>query len=155
MSLSLLREFGRNNYAYVIMTSEADSLPTDEKKLLEDHGFLGCHSSRSNDLPVHSRIDSTGYVRLLWESSEEDDKNSHAAIFGIKFGDKAEEKITEPRERTAASFFSDMVAVEGSDLNTTAGNFVPTARCIQDNCWPSLVFTDYGAVYDISTTSGQ
>ena len=53
---------------------EADSLSTDAKQLLEDHGLVGCHSSRSNDLSVHARIDSTGYVRLLWESSEEDDK---------------------------------------------------------------------------------
>ena len=33
---------------------------------------------------IHVRIDSTGYVRLLWESSEEDDKKTHAAIFEIK-----------------------------------------------------------------------
>ena len=43
---------------------------------------------RSNDLSVHARTDSTGYVRLLWESSEEDDKNTHAAIVGVKFGGK-------------------------------------------------------------------
>ena len=74
---------GGKNHAHVILTSEADSLPTDDKKLLEDCGLVGCHSSRSIDLSVHARIDSTGYVRLLWESSEEEDKNSHAAIFGI------------------------------------------------------------------------
>ena len=105
-------------------------MPTDDKKLLVDCGLVGCHSSRSNDLSVHARIDSTGYVRLLWESSEEDDKNSHAAI--LEFGKKAE---AEPRERTADSLISDLesvaLAVEGSDLNTTEGNFVPTARCIQ------------------------
>ena len=67
----------------MILTAEADSLPTDEKKLLEDFGFVGYSSSRSNDLSVHARIDSTGYVRLLWKSSAEDDKNSHAAIFEI------------------------------------------------------------------------
>ena len=33
-----------------ILTSEADSLPTDAKELLNDYGFVGCHSSRSNDL---------------------------------------------------------------------------------------------------------
>ena len=47
-------------------------------------------SRRSKDLSVHARIDSTGYVRLLGESSEENDK----------FGKKAEEVIAEPRERT-------------------------------------------------------
>ena len=41
----------------VILTSEADSLSTDDKKLLVDFGLVGCHSSRSNDLSVHARID--------------------------------------------------------------------------------------------------
>ena len=70
---------------HVIVTAEADCLPTDEKELLEDYGLVGCHSSRSNDLSVHARIDSTGYVGLLWESSKDDDKNTHAAIFEVKF----------------------------------------------------------------------
>ena len=48
--LSLLTEFWRNNDAHVILTPEADSLPTDEKKLLEDSGLVGYSSSRSNDL---------------------------------------------------------------------------------------------------------
>ena len=68
--LSLLPEFWRNNYAHVIMTAEADSLTTDTKQLLEDYGLVGCHSKRRNYLSVHARIDSTRYVRLLWESSE-------------------------------------------------------------------------------------
>ena len=68
--LSLLREFWRNNYANVILTAEANSLPTDVWQLFEDYGLVGCHSSRSSDLSVHARIDSTGYVRLLWESME-------------------------------------------------------------------------------------
>ena len=63
--------------------------------------LVGCHSSRSNDLSVHARIDSTGYVRLLMESSEEDDKKSHAAIFEVKFGKKGEGAITDSRERKA------------------------------------------------------
>ena len=133
--LSLLRECWVNNHAHVILTAEAHSLPTDEKKLLEDYGLVGCHSSRSNDLSVHARIDSTGYVRLLWESSEEDDKNSYAAILDMRFGKKAEEVIAELRERTAASLFIDLEAVasvvEGSDSNTD-DNFVHTARCMQD-----------------------
>ena len=48
--LSLLKEFCGNNYAHVILTAEADSLPTDEKMLLDDYGLVRCHSSRSNDL---------------------------------------------------------------------------------------------------------
>ena len=68
--LSLLREFWGNNYAHVIMTPQADSLTTDAKQLLEGHGLVGCHSNRGNYLSVHARIDSTRYVRLLWESSK-------------------------------------------------------------------------------------
>ena len=97
---------------------------------------MGCHSSRSNDLSVHARIDSIGYVRLLWESGEEDDKNTHAATFEVKFGKKTEEAITDSRERTADTLFADLesvaLAIEGSDLNITEDNFVHTAKCIQD-----------------------
>ena len=79
----------------MILTAEADSLPTDEKELLDDYGLVGCHSSRSNDLSVHARIDSSGYIRLSWES--DDDRNGHAAIFEVKFGQKTE-RPTELRE---------------------------------------------------------
>ena len=79
---------------------------------------------------VHARIDSTGYVRLLWESSEEDDKNTHATTFEVKFGKKAEEAITDLRERTADTIFTDIesvaFAIEGSDLNITEDNIWPT-----------------------------
>ena len=68
----------------MIWTAQVDSRPTDEKELREDYGLVGCHSSRSNDLSVHARFDSTGYVRLLWESTEKDDKNTQAAIFDNK-----------------------------------------------------------------------
>ena len=61
--LSLLTEFWRNNCAHVILTAEADSLPTDEKELLDDYGLVGCHSSRSNDMSVHARIDSSRNIR--------------------------------------------------------------------------------------------
>ena len=78
--LSRLTELWGNNYAHVILTSEADSLPLDEKELLDDRGLVGCHSSTSNDLSIHARIDSSGYIRLLWES--DDDRT----IFEVKFG---------------------------------------------------------------------
>ena len=54
--LSFLGVFWGNNYAHVILTAEADSLPTDEKELFDNYGSVGCHSSRSNDLPVHARL---------------------------------------------------------------------------------------------------
>ena len=73
--LSLLTEFWRNNYAHVILTAEADSLPTDEKELLDVYGLVGCHSSRSNGLSVHARIDShrvcsplVGIKRRRWRT---------------------------------------------------------------------------------------
>ena len=87
--LSLLREFGGNTCAHVIFTVEADSLPTEARQLFEDYGLVGYHSDRSKDLSVHARIDSTSYVRLLWESIEEYDKLTHAAIFDVEFGKKA------------------------------------------------------------------
>ena len=65
----------------MILTGESDSSPTNEKTLLEDYGLVGCHPTRSNDFSVDSRIASTGYVRLLWESTDEDDKNLNAAVF--------------------------------------------------------------------------
>ena len=90
--LSLLTEFSGNNYAHVILTAEADSLPTDAKELLHGYGLAGCHSSRSNDLPVHARIDSSGKIRLLWES-DVDTRNGHAAIFEVKFGKRQTEQL--------------------------------------------------------------
>ena len=69
--LSLLREFWCNN-AHVILKAEPDSVPTDEKQLLDDYGLVGCHSSKSNDLSVHARIDSSGYVRLFLMMTEMD-----------------------------------------------------------------------------------
>ena len=109
----------------VILTAETDSLPTDEKELLEDCGLVECHSSRSNDLSVHARIDSTGYVHLLWDPME-DDELTHAA-----------------RGRTADALLKDLdsvaLAIEGTDLSITEDNFVPTARCIQDTETRQLV----------------
>ena len=67
--------------------AETDSLPTDAKQLREDYCLVQCHSSRSNDLSVHARVDTTKKHRLLWESSKEDDKYSHAACFEVKFGE--------------------------------------------------------------------
>ena len=72
-------------------------------------------------------------VRLLWESNEEEDKGSHAAIFEVKFGKKVEGSFIDSRERTADTLFSDLESVasvvEGSDFKD---NFVLTAYCIRD-----------------------
>ena len=98
-----------NNYAHVILTAEADSLPTNAKELLHDYGFVGCHSSRSNDLSVHARIDSSGYNRLLWES--DDARNGHAAIFEVKIGKTSERAVKESRERSPEQLFADLEPV--------------------------------------------
>ena len=63
--LSPLREFWWNNWAHVILTAEADSLSTDANQLLSNKG---------------NYMYSTGHVRLLWESNEEEE-GSHATIF--------------------------------------------------------------------------
>ena len=129
--LSLLREFWRNNYAHVILTAEADSLPTDDKELLEDYGLVECHSRRSNDLLVHARIDSTGYVRFLSESSEEDAKNTLAAIFEVKFGKKAEEAITDSREQLIR--FSLTLSLLHLPLKAVTSTSLRTMSCIRQN----------------------
>ena len=98
---------GGNNYAHVVVTAEADSLPTDAKQLFEEQGLVGCHSTNGNYVSVHARIDSTGHVRLLWESNDEEDKGSHAAIFEVKLGKKAEGSLTDSREEAADTLFSD------------------------------------------------
>ena len=86
---------------------------------------------------------------LNWKSAcgnqgnTHDDKNTHAAIFQVKFGKKAQEAITDSRERTADTFFTDLesvaLAIEGSDLNITEDNFVPTEKCIQETNERQLV----------------
>ena len=81
-----------------------------QNSCLRTVALVGCHSSRSNDLSVHARIGSRRYVRLLLESSEEDDKNSHAAIFEVKIGEK-NSKRTESRERTTDTLFNDLESV--------------------------------------------
>ena len=134
--LSLLREFWGNNNAHVILTAEADSLATDEEKLLYDYGLVGCHSSRSNYLSVHAKIDSSGYVSLLCES--DDDTKGYAAIFEVKFGKKTKRAATESREGTAEQPYDHLesvaLAVEGNDDPSE-----PAARCINDTKKRQLV----------------
>ena len=116
----------------MILTAEADSLPTDARQLFEDCGLVGCHSSRSKDLSVHASIDSTGYVRLLWELSEEDDKNTQAAIFEVKFGTQEKKQSQTRASEQLITLFTDIefvaLALEGSEHNNTEDNFVPTAK---------------------------
>ena len=125
------------------MTAEADNLPTNTRQLLKDYGLVGCHSTRSNDLSIHARIDSTSYVHLLWESIGEDNEFSHAAIFEVKFGEKPRRVITDSRGRTADALFMNLESVafaaEDSDLSMTEYKCVPTARCIQDTKKRQLV----------------
>ena len=97
--------------------------------------------AEANDSSVHARNDPTGYVRLLLESSEEDDKNTHAAIFDMRFGKKAEEAVTDPRERKADSLFNDLEfvasAIVGNDSNND--DYVPTSKCVDDTKKRQLV----------------
>ena len=84
LSCRYSKNFWRNSYAHVILTSEADNLPTDTWQLLEDYGLVGCQSARSHDLSVHAKIDSTGYVGLLWASIGKATEFSYASIFEVK-----------------------------------------------------------------------
>ena len=99
-------EFWGNNCAHVILTAEADSLPTDAKKLLHGHGLVGCHSRRSNDLSAHA-----------------DNRNGHAAFFEFKFGKKTNRATEASRERSAEQLCDDVesvaLVVKGSDLGTS------------------------------------
>ena len=58
---------------------------------------------------------------------------------------KAEEAITDSRERTADTPFTDLESLalalegEGTDLNITDNRFVPTAKCIEDTNERQLV----------------
>ena len=139
--LSRLKEFWGNNYAHVILTAEAASLPTDPNKLHTDCGLVGRHSSSSNDLSVHARINSSRYIRLLWES--DDDRNGHGAIFEVKFGRTSVRAVRESRERSAEELFADLEsgasALEGSDLCPTGEPFEPSASCIYDTKKRQLV----------------
>ena len=80
----------------------------------------------------------------MWDSNEEEDKGSHAAIFEVKFGNKAEGSFTDSREQTADTLFSDLesvaLLVEGSDPKDY---FVPTTNCIQDTKERQLVHRSF------------
>ena len=65
--------------------------------------------AKSNDLSVHARIDSSRYIRLLWES--DDDRNGHAAIFEVKFGKTSGRAVKESRERSAEQLLADLEPV--------------------------------------------
>ena len=56
---------------------------------------------------------------------------------------KGEEAVTDSRERTADTLFTDLeslaLAIEGSDLDITEDNVVPTAKCVQDTKERQLV----------------
>ena len=111
-------------------------MPTETRHLLGDSGLVGCHPARSNDLRVHAKIDSTGYVRFLWESIGEIDEFSYVANFEVKIGQKSHRALADLREQRADTHLYDLATValviEGSDLSIIEENFVPTARCIQD-----------------------
>ena len=98
--LSLLRDFWGNNYAHIILTEEADSLPTDEQKLLDDYGLLGCHSSRSNDLSVHAR-NLIPQDMFAFYGSQRRTEMDMLQSFEVKFGNTTEGATTKSRERSA------------------------------------------------------
>ena len=148
--VSLLKEFCRNDYAHVIKTAEAYSLPTDAKQSFENYGLVGCHSSKSNDLSVHAGIDSTGYIRLLWESNEYNDKRTHAAIFKVRFGSKAKD-FSQICESEQLMRFTMTWSLLHWPLKVQIPMSVRTALCLRQkvfktpregNWWKDQVFKD-------------
>ena len=74
---------------------------------------MTCQSTQELTLP--------DIFAFLWET--DDDRNGHAAIFEVKFGNKTERATSESRERSAEQVLDTSepvaLAVEGSDLGTT------------------------------------
>ena len=89
------------------------------------------------------KIDSTGYVRLLWESIGKATEFSYASIFEVKIEKKPERAFADLREKTVDTLLSDLgtvaLVIEGSDLGMIEDNSVPSARCIQDTKKRELV----------------
>ena len=119
------------------LTAETDCFPTDAKQLREEYFLLECHSSRSNDLSVHARVDTTKKHRLLWESIKENDKYPHAECFEVKFGEHLKNNHLYARPNCSSFFFFHKLeivalATDSSDVDTTEVIFLPTAKCIQN-----------------------
>ena len=104
---------------------------------------MGCHSSKSNDVSIHAIIDSTGCVRLLWELIEENDENTHAAIFEVKCGRKSEEATEYQGKRTSTTLCNDLesvaMVIEGTSSESIGDDIAPTAKCIKDTKKRNLV----------------
>ena len=70
-------------------------------------------------------------------------KNTHAAIFEVKFGKKSEGAITDSREQTADTLYNDLesvaLAIEGTNCDVVEDDIVPSATCIQDTKERQLV----------------
>ena len=79
------------------------------------------------------KFDSTGYVRLIWESIGKATEFSYASVFEVKMGQKPERAFADLREKTVDTLLSDLgtvaLVIEGSDLSMTEDNSVPTANC--------------------------
>ena len=77
------------------------------------------------------KIDSTGYVRLLWESIGKANEFSFAAILEVKVRQKSERALADLREQTADTLFSDLgtvaLVIKCSDLSITEDKFMPIA----------------------------
>ena len=98
---SLLTEFWGNNNAHVILTAEADSLPTDANELLNDIGLVGCHPSNGNDLSVHSRTDPSGSIRLFYGNQMFVTEMDMPQSLKSNLARRQKEQSENPRERSA------------------------------------------------------
>ena len=121
--LSLLKEFRRNNYAHIIFDGRGWQLTDRRKASVWGLRLSGMPREQKQWLVSPCKI---WFHRLSSSSLRINGRNNelyHAAIFEVHFGKKSEGAITDSRERTAETLFSDVwsvaLAVEGSDLSIT------------------------------------
>ena len=136
LSCRYSENFWRNNYAHVILTSEADSFPTDTWQFLKDDGLVGCHSARSNELSVHAEI----WFHRLCSPFLGINRKSNWVFLCVDFWGKnwseTRKALADSSKKTVDTLLSDLgtvaLVIEDSDLSMTEDNSAPTARCIQD-----------------------
>ena len=126
----------------MILTAEANNLPTDANKLLRDYGLVGCHSNKSNGMSIHARINSSGYIRPFWESDVDDKTDLPQSLKS-----NLARRQKEPSGNRASDLLSNSLLIQSPlhalwkaatsvQLRTP---FEPTASCIYDTRKGQLV----------------
>ena len=72
-------------------------------------------------------------IRLQWEPSEEDDKNSHAAIFEVKFGKKKQKEQSPIRASEKPIRFSVTRSLLHMPLKAVTSTLLRTISCLRQS----------------------